>query len=90
MSDEPLLPRPHERFNRAALISAAKKQFPISSVQLTECVTFRQADANALRFLVDIGFNDTGVQALQPGQFIARSLHTAGETRDQVFSPKKG
>lgn len=42
--------------------------------QLTEVVTFQHVEDRALKFLLEVGFDEAAVRGLTPGQFIARNL----------------
>lgn len=52
--------------------------------QLTEIVAFSQVDANAVKFLEDVGFDGDELRSLAPGQFVARGLRTRVEQRGAV------
>jgi hypothetical protein len=52
---------------------------------LTECVTFVHNDANAVQFLLDVGFGEEDVRNLAPGAFICRDLVTQTKETGRVF-----
>jgi hypothetical protein len=48
--------------------------------QFTEIYTFRQANANATKHLIDVGFDKKELLTLKPGEYLWRNL-TTGEAR---------
>ena len=52
--------------------------------QLTECVTFRQIDERAIKFLADVGFDETAIRALENLNFIARNLRTGTQISGKI------
>jgi hypothetical protein len=53
--------------------------------QITEVVTFRQMDQNAVGWLEQEGFRADQVRGRRPGAFIARNLQTGGQSTGSVF-----
>lgn len=52
---------------------------------LTEVATFCQVDANALQFLVGVGFDEAEIRGLRPGEYSVRNLNTGAGERGRVF-----
>lgn len=53
--------------------------------QLTEVVTFAQADRRSVDWLEEAGFDGEAVRRLRPGAWIARDLTTGAERAGRVF-----
>ncbi len=53
--------------------------------QLTEVVSFVQAEPRAIEWLAGYGFQEEGLRALRPGEFVGRRRGAAAETRGRVF-----
>ena len=53
--------------------------------QMTEVVSFRQVDKNAIDFLQSSGFREEDLQQLKPGHYRVRNLTNGAEASGRVF-----
>ena len=53
--------------------------------QITEAVSFAQAEDRAIEWLRAFGFNEADLRALPPGHFIARKRGSLNQTKGKVF-----
>jgi ABC-type glutathione transport system ATPase component len=81
-----VLQRGRRRGLDAAMVSQAPNELHNKlRQQITEAVSFAQADERAIEWLRAFGFKEADLRALPPGHFVARKRGSLNQTRGKVF-----